>query len=323
MRQFKFSTPQALLCGVFFCLLLSGCDDQPESPDWPTTSEKPTSSSTVKKLTKTRHVTNTRTVFMVYNIKNYLSQPRGESMRSKPESEVLDLVENIIKVHPDILGICEIGTQADLNDLQLRLKTNGLDLPYSHLVGGADAYRRQALLSKLPLTPHNSANIAYQHEGKRHIILRGILDVSIELPCGESRFIGAHLKSKRENKYFDQAIIRRKEAQLIREHSNLVLTENPNVIVYGDFNDTKQSPSVRAVAGDHGSSNYLFPLNLADSEGQRWTHYWSHQDIYSRFDYAFASSSMKQHITLEESYIPKISIDSQASDHRPLVITFY
>jgi endonuclease/exonuclease/phosphatase family metal-dependent hydrolase len=245
-----------------------------------------------------------------------------EIMRSKPEEEVQQLIANILSEQPDILGVCEIGTRADLIDLQTRLANRGLDLPHFHIVGGADPYRRLAILSKLPLTASPKPTINYTYDGKRHIVLRGILDVAIKLPSGEVRFVGAHLKSKRKNKYFDQALIRRNEAELVRKHTDEVLTENPNIIVYGDFNDTRQSPSVRAIAGDHGSHNYLHALNLTDSAGHRWTHYWKHQDIYSRFDYAFVSSSLKSRIDLERSHIHDTQKGDISSDHRPLIITF-
>ncbi|MFC5050047.1 endonuclease/exonuclease/phosphatase family protein [Rubritalea spongiae] len=329
MRQINNFTPQALLRGVFFCLaiiLLPSCDKPPESPDWPSHSEstEPQAATGLPTLPLSSVInTDVETTFMVYNIKNYLSQPRGETIQSKPKDEIKDLIDNILEVQPDILGICEIGTNADLKDLQQRLKNHGLHLPHSHLMGGADAYRRQAILSKFPLKAYDTAKIEFTYNSARHIILRGILDVSINLPGGETRFVGAHLKSKRENKYFDQALIRRNEAQLVRQHVDLILESTPDLIVYGDFNDTKQSPSVRAIAGDHGSLNYLSPLNLTDSNGQKWTHYWGYQDIYSRFDYAFVSQSMKSRIDMKQSYILNIPQENQASDHRPLVITIY
>lgn len=330
MRQESHQTSQAWLRGVLFCLggiLFCACDKPPETPDWPTHPGSTDTHSPAKPYSKAKHAEGAKTVFMVYNLKNYLGMPRTvdgkESIRTKPEKEIHDLVENIAKVNPDILGVCEIGTHADLQDLQKRLKAKHIHYPFIHLVGGSDAYRRQALLSKIPLAPHEKAKIDFELDGKRHHLLRGLLDVTIQLPCGEVRFVGAHLKSKRKSDYFDQALIRRNEAQLVREHADKLLKSTPNLIVYGDFNDTKESPSVRAIAGDYGASNYLFPLGLADATGHKWTHYWNYKDVYSRFDYAFVSRSLKQHVDMDASYIPTITKGNSASDHRPLVITFY
>lgn len=329
MRYLKDFTPQALLRGVFLCLALAlhSCEDPPETPDWPDHSPSSKVSQNLSVLPlKREQPTGEETVFMFYNLKNYLSMPRSqdgkEVIREKPENEIEDLVETIVHEKPDILAVCEIGTKADLMQLQDQLKLHGLELPHSHLVGGADAYRRQAILSKLPLIIHSDANIKFQHDGKRHIMLRGILDVSVDLPFGKTRFVGAHLKSKRKNKFADQAMIRRHEAHLVREHVNKVIKTHKQLIVFGDFNDTKQSPSVRAIAGDHGTSNYLTPLRLTDKSGQSWTHFWKHQDIYSRFDYVCVSPHLKLYVDSRRSYLPEWNSSNTASDHRPLVVTF-
>ena len=234
-----------------------------------------------------------------------------------------DLVENIVREQTDNLGVCEIGTSADVQDLQSRLSAYGLDLPYTHIVGGADAYRRQAILSRFPLQAHESANQHFQFNGQRHLILRGILDVTIQLPTGDVRFLGAHLKSKRPSKYYDQELIRRNEAHLIRKHADRVLKSSPRLIIYGDLNDTRESPSVRAIAGDFGSDNYLHALNLSDSNGHKWTHYWKDQDVYSRFDYIFVSSDLKAGINRDETYLQDITSNNLASDHRALVLSFH
>ena len=240
----------------------------------------------------------------------------------KPVHEIKDLISNIQNVAPDILGMCEIGTQADLDQLNSQLKAVGLIYPHAHLHGGADAYRRLAILSKFPLKAHEPSELTYQLNGKRHMMLRGILDVSIELPVGTTRFIGVHLKSKRPSKYWDQAQIRRREAALLRKHVDSVLASGTShLIVYGDFNDTKQSSTIRTVAGHQHQANFLRSINLTDSEGSKWTHYWSYEDVYSRLDYIFVSPSMRTHIDLQNSFILAVPSTDRASDHRPLVLS--
>ncbi len=243
-------------------------------------------------------------------------------MSPKPAHELGDLIKNIQRVAPVSLGVCEIGTQVDLDHLNSELKAVGLIYPHSYLHGGADAYRRQAILSKFPLKPHKPKELTYQLNGKRHMILRGILDVSIELPAGTTRFIGVHLKSKRPSKYWDQAQVRRREAALLRKHVDQVLASgDTHVIVYGDFNDTKQSPTIRTVAGHQHRANFLRSLDLTDSFGTKWTHYWSYEDVYSRLDYIFVSSNMRAHIDMQNSFILDVPSTDQSSDHRPLVLS--
>lgn len=324
----NFKTPRALLRGVFFSLvstLLCCCDSEQRTPDWPAT-DTIEQALAPKENYQQPLIDAASTRFVSYNLRNYLSMPRGSdraSMLPKPEHEIVALISNIQQSAPDVLGICEIGTSADLADLQVRLKSAGLELPYTHLTGGADAYRRLALLSKFPITVHSEPKLTYTSEGVQHKILRGILDCSIDLPTGETRFVGVHLKSKRPSKYWNQERIRRDEAELVRQHVSSILKNQPrtNLVVYGDFNDSKQSPVVRAISGHQNTVDYLRPLNLKDSNGTKWTHYWAHQDIYSRLDYVFISAAMQQRIDHKNSLIIAPPANDPASDHRPLVVT--
>jgi len=328
----QFLAPQALLRGAFCCIaccLLSHCDSKQETPNWAEPEGQVEISSTDSELAdaiaRPIATEDEAISFMSYNLRNYLSMQRGankENVRPKPALEIEDLIGNIKKVSPDILGVCEIGTQADLDHLSAQLKTVGLLYPHTYLHGGADSYRRLAILSKLPLKSHKPSELSYLLDGKRHMMLRGILDVSIELPSGSTRFIGVHLKSKRPSKYWDQAQIRRREAALLRKHIDSVFASgDSHLIVYGDFNDTKQSPPVRTIAGHQHQPNFLRSLNLKDSNGDKWTHYWSYEDVYSRFDYVFVSPSMRSHVDLEKSFILNLSAKDQASDHRPLILS--
>ncbi|WP_347441739.1 endonuclease/exonuclease/phosphatase family protein [Rubritalea sp.] len=320
-----------MLRGFFSCLvigILSYCDSKQETPDWPEIELKsePSSNALQLPLATARPLADEGddTCFMAYNLRNYLSMPRGgnrDHIRPKPTVEIQDLVQNIKKVAPDILGVCEIGTQADLDDLTSQLESEGLLYPHNHLHGGADSYRRLAILSKFPIEPNKPNELSYILDGKRHMMLRGILDVTIKLHSGPTRFIGVHLKSKRPSKYWNQAQIRRREAALLRKHVDEVLASgDSHLVVYGDFNDTKMSPTIRAVAGNQHQDNFLRSLNLEDSNGSKWTHYWSYEDVYSRFDYIFVSPKMRAHIETKKSYILDIPVSNTASDHRPLVL---
>ena len=322
----RLSTSQALLREVFFCLLASAlisCEAREDTPDWP---ESPATTELPKKERKVDPLSesNEETVLMVYNLRNYLSLPRSvsehEVMLAKPQHEIDALIKNISRAAPDILGICEIGTLDDLKDLRFRLKEAGSDYQYSHLTTGSDTRRRLAILSKLPLKAHHTATLTYNFDGSRHKMLRGILDVTISLPAGDVRFLGVHFKSKRPSKYWDQSLIRRHEAELTRRHITSLLETSPEpLLLYGDLNDSKQSPAVRAIVGNQDRTTKMSALDLRAADGSRWTHYWAHEDIYSRFDYVFVSPSLKKHIV--KGSILELEKDDPASDHRPLVIT--
>ena len=335
--------PQASLRGAFFipifaCIFafLSSCDSKEtptNTPDWrsttPASSNQTAKASAAKKVSASPSAEHlgSPTTFMFYNIRNYLSMPRGpnsaKKMTSKPEGEITALIRHITSVAPDVLAVCEIGTQADLLDLQRRLKSAGHPLPFSHLHGGSDPYRRLAILSRHPLSPQHKTNETFKIKGKPHRMLRGILDVTIQLPSGPARFLGVHLKSKRHSKYWDQAQLRRHEAETLRQHVNNILSassSSSDLLIFGDFNDTKQSASIRAIVGAAHTKNHLSALDLKDQHGTRWTHYWAYQDVYSRFDYIFTSPSMKKRIDKNHSRILTIPPNDPASDHRPLVV---
>ncbi|MGJ8697233.1 MAG: endonuclease/exonuclease/phosphatase family protein [Verrucomicrobiaceae bacterium] len=267
--------------------------------------------------------------FLSYNIRNYLTMTSirrdgSKSERSKPNEEIIALVDLIVAEKPDILGICEIGTMDDLLDLQSRLKSAGLDLPHLEHAGGADPTRRLALLSNLPISARNSAeNLPYQLEGKEMVMSRGILDVTVDLPNGPTHFIGVHLKSKREIPDADQAMMRLNEAQLLRKHCDAIISKNPNarLIVYGDFNETKGEAPIAAVRGLRDSPGFLDDVWAKDSRREFWTHYWKYQDQYARFDYVFFSRSMKPEMDFKNSYIVDPIDYYDASDHRAIMVT--
>jgi endonuclease/exonuclease/phosphatase family metal-dependent hydrolase len=268
--------------------------------------------------------------FMSYNVENYLTMDRyvkGGAREPSPKdpAEIAALVKIIVAEKPDILGICEIGTEEDLKDLQSRLQKAGLDLPHSLHTGGYDETRHLALLSALPIKSNNSREeVVYEINGQERMMGRGILDATIELPGGPTHFIGLHLKSKRELKDFDQAEIRLNEARLAREHCEALLARDPaaRLVVYGDFNDTRKTPPLAMLMGNFKSDTYLGDVFVKDSRDHLWTHFWSWQQQYARFDWVLVSPAVMPTVDMEQSYIVDPDIWNEASDHRAIMVTF-
>lgn len=265
-----------------------------------------------------------------YNLKNYLAMERridGEVVEDapKPEAEVAAVVDALVELKPDILGVCEIGDATFLSDLQERLGEAGLDLPHTELVTAASGFNRNlALLSRFPIVARNSRDdYAYSIDDTRLPFQRGVLDATILLnPRYRLRFVGLHLKSKREVPEADQALMRLNEARLAREHIDRIFEEEPgtNLIVTGDFNDLRIEPPVKELQGRFGSAGYLTSLMLADRFGFRWTHHWGFADSYSRFDYVLYSKGIAAEIDRDSSFIHHWDEWDTASDHRPLVV---
>jgi endonuclease/exonuclease/phosphatase family metal-dependent hydrolase len=268
-------------------------------------------------------------VFCAYNLRNWLRMERLEEGKSvlnagKPESEKKRVVEILVKISPDVLGVCEVGTEEDVRDLQRRLKQAGVDLPHVERAHGGDSTRSLALLSRFPVTVRNSqTTLGYKIGGQSFAMQRGILDATVELHEDlKVRFLGVHLKSMRDVDAADQALMRRNEAHLLRNHIDDILARNTQerILCYGDFNEHRNEPSISAIIGSRASDTYMTDLSLRDVNDQVWTHFWDAADSYARLDYVFTSRAMRPYIDLRNCRIHHERDFDKASDHRPLVI---
>lgn len=265
-------------------------------------------------------------VIASYNIENYLvterhdfGAPRGPS--GKPEKEIAALIHIIKEINPDILGVCEIGPKNQFDDLKARLEKAGLGYTDFEYVDGPDLDRHLALFSRFPITKHESmADVPFALNGATLKVRRGFLDVTIQVnPDYQLRLVGAHLKSKLAVPE-GEALLRREEAHLLRKHADDILAKDPatNLVLYGDFNDTKNEPAIREIMGPRHAPNHLTDLYLKDNIGDRWTHYWKTADIYSRIDYFFVSPGLLPEVVNEHCGIYRSPAWNEASDHRAI-----
>lgn len=272
-----------------------------------------------------------RVTFAAWNVRNYvLHPPAGPDgsplLSAKPAESVQAVVQTLADIRPDIVGLCEIGTRRDLADLQRRLKKSGVNLPYAAWVDGDDAVRKLALLSRFPLGPS-------RHMTKERFLLgglprqprRGFLDTTVRIrPDFHVRVLGAHLKSRRIVAGYDQAEFRRAESLLLRRRIDDILQREPTtkLLLFGDLNDTKNSPAVRGLQGRRGDPSALTALTLSDRHGDQWTYHWAETDEYSRIDYVMASGALRPFIDRRASRVHRTPAWRVASDHRPLVVVF-
>lgn len=266
--------------------------------------------------------------FCAYNLRNWLNQadpndPKA-APRNKPEREKRKAVEFLKQIRPDILGVCEIGTTSDLADLQARLRAAGLDLPHQEFCRGADPQRSLALLSRHPIRQRRSAGpLPYHIEGETLRLQRGILHASVIVAPGcEWRFIGVHLKSRREVPEANQELMRRSEAHLLRRHLDAIYATDsqPSLVVYGDFNTHRNESALLEVIGSRALDSHLLEIPLRDRHGLLWTHFWDAADVYSRLDYLFVSRALRPRVDNARSHVFDATDFEVASDHRPLVL---
>ncbi len=320
------------MVGAFFLALalLTSCKKQSrETADWILPAQEEETVHYEEPLTtvsekKARTPSGDEVRFLSYNLKNYLTMRRGKQYLPKPAEEVSAVIELIAQEKPDILGLCEIGTEDDLRELQRLLKNKGIDLPHSEHTGGRDQTRHLAILSRYPIIQTDSQrNLSYEMTGERWVISRGILDATIEIVAGNQiRFLGVHLKSKREIKEADQELIRQNEARLLRLHMDEILEKEPNtrLLAYGDFNDTIGSRTLSISRGRRNSKKHMADFYFKDSRGELWTHFWDYQDTYARLDYVLFSPNLRSHLVGKKSYIVDHDLWNKASDHRALML---
>jgi endonuclease/exonuclease/phosphatase family metal-dependent hydrolase len=226
----------------------------------------------------------------------------------------------VSSVRPDILGVCELGEEAALTDLQNRLGELGMSLPHREYVEGPDSERHLALMSRFPIVRRKSLpKVPFELNGRPELVRRGFLDVSIQVNPGYTlRLVGVHLKSKLPSPSGED-LIRRCEADQLRLLVERILSEDPhaNLLVYGDLNDTREQPAVRQALGPWGGVFSLQDLPAEDPQGDRWTHYRQFTGVYSRIDYLLASRALKPELsgTAKISGAPEWK---HASDHRLL-----
>ncbi len=272
-----------------------------------------------------------------YNLNNYFLNA-GDTRPQKSLESQNQIHENILALKPDILAVQEMSSEAGLMHLQSELKRRGLNLPHHEIITGWDTNIHVAVLSRFPLTarrPHLKDN--YLLNGRRFHVSRGFLEVDIQInPNYTLTLLTAHLKSKRAVPQADETDMRLEEARLLREKVEDRLKAEPkaNIVVLGDFNDTKDSPAIKALRG-RGRTK-LVDTRPAEPNGDNtppakptydppkitWTYYYGVEDSYSRVDYIMISPGLEREWQPEHTYVLTASNWGLASDHRPIVATF-
>ena len=270
-----------------------------------------------------------------YNVENYLDEPTQTRTAKSAEAKA-KVRDCIVALKPDVIALQEIGTLSALQELRASLKGEGLDLPYWEHVAGAETNVHVAILSKFPFTARRPrTNDNFLVGGRRFRVSRGFGEVDIQVTTNYSfTLITAHLKSKRPVPQADEGELRVEEAKLLREEIDARFAANPNVnlVVLGDFNDTKDATSTKSVIGR--GRHKLVDTRPAERDGDgtadsalearkiTWTHYFAKEDTYSRIDYILLSPGMAREWVRNGGYVLKMPNWGVASDHRPLLATF-
>ena len=212
---------------------------------------------------------------LTMNAGNYFvpEDPRRSNfqVKYKPVEAREAVAELVRQSGAEIVGLCEMGGEAAVRDLQMRLKRKGVHLPYKVLVMRDGEDRGLALLSKYCIADNRSvADMPVSGEAKRKkTMLRGILDATVSMPDGRLfRLVGIHLKSRlsRDGSAEDT---RRREAYALRDYLNEALASQDGMplLLYGDFNDGPSDSAVQVIQGPAKTEYRLNRLKPRDSRG--------------------------------------------------------
>jgi endonuclease/exonuclease/phosphatase family metal-dependent hydrolase len=272
-----------------------------------------------------------------FNLDNYLDAPVGTRPAKSAESKA-KIRESLLAIKAHVLALQEMGGTNALHELRASLKAQGLDYPHWELVTGHDTNIHVAVLSQFPFTvcrPHT--NESYLLFGRRFRVSRGFAEVDIQVtPKYSFTLFTAHLKSRRPVPEGDEAEMREQEALLLREKIDARLNANPNanLVALGDFNDTKDSSSTRALIGrkhvlidtrpaERNGDDQPNPNPRFDPRNITWTHYYGKEDTYSRIDYILLSRGMAREWNTNDTFVLALPNWGVASDHRPIVASFF
>jgi len=278
-----------------------------------------------------------RFTIATYNLENYLDLPIGDRPAKSPEAKAR-IREAIRRIKPDVLALQEIGGRQTLLDLRATLKAEGLEYPDWEFVTGHDTNIFVAVLSRFPIVarrPHTNENFLLR--GRRYQVSRGFGEVDIRVNDRYAfTLIAAHLKSRRQTGYADEGELREQEAIRLRNIIENRLRTNPrlNLVVLGDFNDTRNSAALRRLVGD--GRPRLVDTRPAERNGDdapaanprwpprrvTWTYYYGAEDSYDRIDYILLSPGMAAEWDPVASYVLAMPNWGVASDHRPVLAGF-
>ena len=273
-----------------------------------------------------------------YNVDTYLDQPTQSRPHVKTAEAKAQVRKVIHALNPDILALEEMGGTNALLELRASLKAEGLDYPYWEHVSGWDTNIHIAVLSKFPfVASHPHTNDEFLLDGRIFRVSRGFAELEIQPAPGFTfTLIAVHLKSKVPDSGADPDEQRYEEAKVLRHIIDQHLHADPNarLVVLGDFNDVKDSDSLREIIGrgkfklvdtrpaERNGDNVPSEPPYYEPRNVSWTYFYGKSDEYDRIDYILLSPAMAGYWIKDGTYASTVPNWGLASDHRPIIACF-
>jgi endonuclease/exonuclease/phosphatase family metal-dependent hydrolase len=273
-----------------------------------------------------------------YNVDTYLDQPTQSRPHVKSAEAKAKVCDIICALNPDVIALEEMGSTNALFELRSSLKAKGLDFPYWEHITGQDTNIHVAVLSRFPIIarrPHT--NDEFLLDDRRVRVSRGFAELEIQTAPGFTfTLIAVHLKSRVPDSGFDPQEQRFEEAKILRRIIDQHLKADPNakLVVLGDFNDVKDSDSLRQIIGrgklkltdtrpaERNGDNVPSEPPYYEPRNVTWTYFYGKDDTYSRIDYILLSPAMARNWLHNGTYASTVSNWGLASDHRPIIAEF-
>ena len=260
--------------------------------------------------------------FLMHNVQNYFVE--GERFRSPfllkfKSTDSREAVADVIaSARPQIVGLIEIGGPVALRDLRQRLVARGLDYPYFRVLPRKGEDRALALLSMHPIVQDHSQETVRLFHQKRRKMLRGILDITVQLDDGRLfRIMGAHLKSRVSANAGAAAALRKQEAYTLAQHVQHAVRAQKGmpILVFGDWNDGPTDAAPQILQKGLSTDASLKRLAPEDSRGEEWTLYYKRGKEYCVYDQIFVNRTLRRRMR-GQGGIVDIPATVKASDHR-------
>lgn len=255
----------------------------------------------------------------------------------------------IRRLAADVIGLCEVGEEADVRQLHQSLADAGFDYPHFAVCNSADTITGQhvALFSKRPLRevqPEIAGRALYDAElddpdSETDTGVSKGLSAMIDFAGRPTRLYLLHFASERGGHEKDAQRIA--QATIVRRHVVADLQQGRAVIVLGDLNDHRGQPALRRLCGrDDIFENLIqtagptFHLRRTDESDEQYNRrlgeHWSYEFAGQRqqIDHILISPSLfdacgRRGLSIAFSTVSERlpATDHPATDHRAVTLT--
>jgi len=259
----------------------------------------------------------------------------------------------IREINADVIGLTEVGDEADVRELRDLVREAGLDYSFAAAGRSSDTFTNQnvAVLSKRELTqilPEIPGREGYDLEldDPENEDTTGIskgMSVVFTAAGRPVNFYVLHLTSELGGHEKDAQRVA--QASIVRRHSLKPILRGEHVILTGDFNDSRDQPAIRRIRGRDDIEEDLVQTagptfhprkfeETNESWNERLRNHWTYEYAGRReqIDHILISPSVVEACSAENQrrqigiqfldIMPRFDNDTrQASDHRAVLLT--